>query len=153
MKTRPLTITFKIPSWVPTRRQLLRYKKQVKLFFFPPRCGSCNCKLPVEYPLYYKHRAGNHMGVDTAYSEFAVYATDNKCAACLKQYIHQMDLDIGIGACDLCNRKNTKVVGYHNNLKGIIITFLWQFWNGRSYCLPCVDDLLDTGNVKDRYQF
>jgi hypothetical protein len=91
------------------------------------------------------------MGCHDVHSEFAVYATDTKCATCLKQYIHQMDLDIGIGTCDLCNRKNTKVVGYHNNLKGTIITFLWQFWNGRSYCLPCVDDLLDTGNVKNRY--
>jgi hypothetical protein len=148
MKTR--TITFNIPRWVPTRYQWAKWKKKVKLFFFPPRCYACNCKIPVEYPVYYKYRTGHHMGYDNVQSEFAVSTHGTKfCASCLKQYIHQLDLSKG--TCELCRAKNVGVFDYHNNKKGTIITFLWHWWNGRNYCLTCVDDLLDTGKVKNAY--
>ena len=143
MKTR--TIQIKIPSWVPTRYQWLEWKKKVTLFFFPPRCSSCQCKLPVEYPVYYKYRTGYHMGYHNVGSNFEVDG-GKICAPCLKQYIHQLDLPIG--ECKLCQTKDVKVIDYHNDLKGIIITFCWQWWNYGNFCLTCVDDLLDTGKVR-----
>ena len=86
------------------------------------------------------------MGYQNARSDFAV-SGGKICAPCLKQYIHQLDLPIG--KCGLCQTKDVKVIDYHNDLKGIIITFLWHWWNNENYCLTCVDDLLDTGKVRN----
>jgi hypothetical protein len=147
MRTR--TITINIPRWIPTRHQWVKWKKKIKLFFHPPRCYSCNCKLPVEYPIYFKYRTGHHMGYDNIQSEFAVNAHWKKlCAPCLKQYIHKLNLPKS--TCDLCQTKNVPTIDYHHS-KGMVITFLWHWWNGRNYCLTCVDDLLDTGKVKNAY--
>jgi hypothetical protein len=93
--------------------QWMKWKKKVKLFFFPPRCDSCKCKLPVEFPVYYKYRTGNHMGHNNVYSDFAIRASAQFCRLCLKNYIHGLDLKKGI--CELCQTKNTKVIGYHFN--------------------------------------
>jgi hypothetical protein len=147
MKTR--TITLKIPRWVPTRYQWMKWKKKVKLFFFPPRCHVCDCRLPVEFPRYYKYRTGYHLGAE-AYTDFGVRCYGKQhCASCLKNYIHQLNLPTG--RCDLCREQNTKVMSYHYNKEVMTITFLWHWWNGRDFCLPCVDDLLDTGKVKNDY--
>jgi hypothetical protein len=147
MRTR--TLTLKVPHWVPTRYQWLKWKKRVKLFFFPPRCHSCKCKLPVEYPVYYKYRKGYHLGYANSLSDFAINATKPLCRVCLKQYIHQLKLKKG--TCDLCQTKNTKVIGYHFSKEAATIMFLWHWWNGKDFCLTCVDDLLDTGNTRNTY--
>lgn len=148
MKTR--TITIKIPRWIPTQHQWVKWKKKVKLFFSPPRCHFCQCKLAVEYPVYYKYRTGNHMGYAGTQSDFAVQAFGTKiCAPCLKKYIHQLDLPIS--TCGMCGTKNTKVIGHHWNKNILTISFLWHWWNGRDFCLTCVDDLLDTGKVRNVY--
>jgi hypothetical protein len=145
VKTR--NVTLKIPHWIPTRHQWTEWKKKVKLFFFPYRCNGCNNKLPTKYPQYYTYRAGNHMG-SISHGQFAINCFGTQfCAGCLKEYIHQLDLPTE--NCDLCDNKNTKVIGYHYN-KGVIITFLWHWWNGRNYCLTCVDDLLDNAKTKAR---
>lgn len=89
------------------------------------------------------------MGYDNTYAMFAVDPHDKKCASCLKQYIH--DLSLPIGTCEMCLQTNTKVIEYHYDIKGKTITFLWHWWNGKKFCLTCVDDLLDTGNVKNEF--
>ena len=144
MRTR--TLTLKIPHWIPTRYQWSKWKKRVNLFFFPPRCHSCKCKLPVEYPVYYKRRTGYHLGNTNSLSDFAINTSKPLCKVCLKQYIHQLKLKKG--NCELCQTKNTKVIGYHSS-KEMTITFLWHWWNGKDFCLTCVDDLLDTGKVRN----
>jgi hypothetical protein len=109
----------------------------------------------VEHPVYYKYRTGNHMGYTNVYSDFAVNSFGTKfCAPCLKNYIHQLNLPTG--NCDLCDNKNTKVAEYQFNRdkdtdKPTVITFLWHWWNGRKYCLTCVDDLLDNAKVRNAY--
>ena len=90
------------------------------------------------------------MGYADTQSDFAINAFGKQlCRACLKQYIHQLDLKKG--TCELCQTKDTKVIGYHFSKKVMTITFLWHWWNGRDFCLTCVDDLLDTGKVRNVY--
>ena len=149
MRTRTLTLNLKVPRWVPTGYQWRAWKKKVNLFFFPPRCSSCECKLPVEHPVYYKYRTGYHMGYANIQSDFGINTFGKRlCTSCLKQYIHQLDLKKG--TCELCQTKDTKVIGYSFS-KEMTITFLWHWWNGRDFCLPCVDDLLDNGKVRNAY--
>lgn len=100
--------------------------------------------------MYYKYRMGHHLGYDNVRGHFAIKTFGKQmCGTCLKQYIHQLNLKKG--TCELCQTKNTKVIGYHFNEGVMVIYFLWHWWNGRYFCLPCVDDLLDTGQVKNEY--
>jgi hypothetical protein len=150
MRTRTITFNLKVPRWVPTRHQWMKWKRKVRLFVFPPRCGSCECKLPVEFPVYYRYRTGYHLGYPNTLSDFAINTSGKQlCASCLKQYIHQLKLKKG--TCELCQTKNTKVIGYHFSKEELTIMFLWHWWNGRDFCLTCVDDLLDSGKVRNAY--
>jgi hypothetical protein len=92
------------------------------------------------------------MGYDNVQGEFAVNTSGEQlCAPCLKQYIHQLDLPMG--NCELCDNRNVNIIDFHwsNWNRKITIMFLWHWWNGRNYCLTCVDDLLDTGKVRNTY--
>ncbi len=145
------TITIKIPKWIPTRYQLRAWKKKLYVFFVPYRCQSCNCKIPGQYGSYVKPKTGTHpLGYKNVSGMFAISASKSWCTKCVKQYIHHLDLPIG--NCTMCEKKNTPIMSYHHNTHTRhTITFLWYWWNGSGFCLDCVDDLLDTGTFSKTY--
>ena len=149
MKTRVITV--KIPKWIPTKYQLRAWKKKLYVFFVPPRCHSCKCKIPDNYGSYVKKKTGTHpLGYRDVCSNFVIRSSKSWCRNCIKEYIHQLDLPIR--HCTLCEKPNAAVIGHHYNRDtNHIITFCWHWWNGSYFCLDCVDDLLDTGTFTKEY--
>jgi len=140
---RTLHLKIKVPSWVPTWYDINLFKRAIKFKLNPPKCEKCNKKLGVK-SFYYGHMVtGNYYGYQS-HQKFAMRSGVSWCQGCMKKYVHSLEKKTG--KCDICCTKDVEVMGYHHDSKNkIIITFLWNYWNGREFCVKCIDGILDNG--------
>lgn len=137
--------TITVPDWVPTSRDFQRYKQKFIKWVHPPRCVDCNMIVTTDEFHWTQHRTGTHpLGHKNTISMFAIKATRCSCVRCMKVYLHQRPKHVG--NCTLCDARDVPVMGYtvvkeHT----LFITFLWHWWNSSSFCMNCIDDLLDNG--------
>jgi hypothetical protein len=75
---------------------------------------------------------------------FAMQSGVSWCQDCMKKYVHSLEKKKG--TCDICMTKDVDVMGYHfSKENNIVITFLWNHWNGHEFCMKCIDGILDKG--------
>lgn len=140
---RTIYLKIKVPSWVPTRYDMELFKRHIKFKLNPPKCEKCKKKLEVRR-FYYGHRvSGKYYGYDTR-QMFAMQSGVSWCQDCMKKYVHSLEKKKG--TCDICMTKDVDVMGYHfSKENNIVITFLWNHWNGHEFCMKCIDGILDKG--------
>lgn len=141
------TIRIKVPNWIPTsRRDIQRYTQKFIKWVYPPRCVDCNKKVNNDVFSLRQLREGTHpLGMKNLESEFAIRATRSSCVSCMKKYLHALRTEMG--NCTICEKRNVPVLGHHYiKSSKIFITFLWYWWNGSTFCMNCVDELLDNGH-------
>jgi hypothetical protein len=144
MKT--LNIKIKVPNWIPTLQNLRQYKRKVMWWLFSPRCVDCKKRLNTNYYFYWKqNRTGTHpIGIKDIQADFGMRINRPSCNSCMKTFIHQCSKDIG--NCVICETQNVPVLGYTVNREtNTIITFLWVWWNGSTFCMKCIDEMLEKG--------
>ena len=140
-----INIKIKVPNWIPTLQTLRQYKRKVRMWMFPPRCLDCNKRLNT-YSFYWKqNRTGTHpLGIKDIRTNFAMRVNRSSCNSCIKTFIQQCPKDIG--NCAICETQNVPVMGYtFNKETKTIFTFLWAWWNGSTFCMKCIDELLEKG--------
>lgn len=140
------TISIKVPNWFPTTHDLRQYKRRFKMWLFPPRCVDCNkCVKTSSFYWKQRNRVGTHpMGYKNCKADFAIRASRPYCARCMKWFLHNLSKETG--NCTICETKNVPVLGYtFIKEPANVITFLWHWWNGSTFCMKCVDELLDKG--------
>ena len=140
------TITFRVPNWFPTWYDVLKYKQTITRWLFPPRCSDCNKKVKTAR-FYWKqrNRVGTHpMGYKNCKADFAIQSNKRVCVDCMKKYLHQHPKDTG--NCTICETQNVPVMGYtFTKEPANTTTFLWQWWNSGTFCMKCIDELLEKG--------
>lgn len=140
------TITIKVFDWFPTPHDLRHYKRKFKMWLFPPRCVDCNKRVKTnEFYWGQRSRTGTHpSGIKDTVSDFAIRVSRPYCVRCMKWFLH--NLPIETGNCTMCEAKNVPILGYRFIKEPkTFITFLWHWWNGSTFCMKCVDELLDKG--------
>ena len=143
---RTLHLKIKVPSWFPTSHDLRQYKRRFKMWLFPPRCVDCNkCVKTSSFYWKQRNRIGTHpMGYKNCKADFAIRASRPYCARCMKWFLHNLSKETG--NCTICETKNVPVLGYtFIKEPANVITFLWHWWNGSTFCMTCIDELLDKG--------
>jgi len=140
------TITIKVPNWFPTSHDLRQYKRKVKMWLFPPRCQDCRKRVKTTRFYWKQRRTGTHpLGIKNTISDFAIRSNKQVCVDCMKKYLHQYLKNNG--NCTICEAKDVPVMGYtFTKEPANITTFLWHWWNGSTFCMKCVDELLDNGH-------
>lgn len=139
------TITIKVPNWFPTRYELEKYKRKFIKWLFPPRCTDCNKPVKTSGFYWKQYRTGTHpLGIKNTQSDFAIRSNRPSCARCMKWFIHNLSKEIG--NCTICEAQNVPVIGYtFSKEQKSSFTFLWHWWNGSTFCMKCIDELLDNG--------
>lgn len=139
------TITIKVPNWFPTRYELQRYKRKLKFWLFPPRCEQCKTRMKTSRFYWKQVRIGTHpLGIKNTHGEFAIRSNRRLCVGCMKKHLHQHPKDMG--NCSMCETQNVPVMGYtFTKEPQTITTYLWQWWNSGTFCMKCIDELLEKG--------
>lgn len=138
-------IAIKVPNWFPLTNDFRKFKRKLTKWIFPPRCVGCNKRLKSP-EFYWKHsRVGTHpLGFKNTTSTFGIRVSRPYCIGCMKTYLHTLNKEIG--NCTICETKNVPVMGYtFIKEPKTFITFLWQWWNGSTFCMNCVDEMLNNG--------
>lgn len=143
------TISIKVPNWVPTSHDFWRYKQKLMKWLYPYRCVDCNKRLKARDFYLTQQRIGTHpIGIKNVIGEFGIQANRISCVSCMKKFLQQCPKDIG--NCTLCETKNVPVMGYtFNREPKLFLTFLWIWWNSGTFCMKCIDDLLDNGEANN----
>lgn len=139
------TITIKVPNWFPTSSDIRQYKRKLKMWMFPPRCSDCNTRVKSSNFYWKQYRTGTHpLGYKNTQDYFAIRASRPSCVSCMKKYLHQHPKDMG--TCSICDATDVPVIGYtFSKPQKLFITYLWHWWNSGTFCMQCIDDLLDNG--------
>lgn len=139
------TIIIEVPNWIPTLRDLHKYKHTVSKWIFPPRCVDCNKRLKSSTFEWRQHRTGTHpAGTKNVECDFGINISRPYCVNCAREFLHNLPYDVG--NCTICETKNVQVMGYrYIKEPKTFITFLWGWWNGSTFCVKCVDELLSKG--------
>jgi hypothetical protein len=130
-------VTINVPDWFPTHHELHRLRRWVRFILNPPRCPTCNTKVPKNIEGYFTTKINNQ--------DFYVSLFPRRCRKCSEGYINS--LDIKPVECASC-RKIEKGTGYHNKNKNVL-TMMWAgYWNGKEHCIECINCAIRTGEVK-----
>jgi len=144
------TISIKVPNWFPTSHDFWRYKQKLMKWLYPPRCADCNTRLKHNRFYWTQQRTGTHpLGMKNTVGDFSIQANIPRCINCMQKFLRQCPKDIG--TCTICETKDVPVMGYtFNREPKLFLTFLWAWWNSGTFCVRCIDDLLDNGHEENR---
>jgi ribosomal protein L37E len=130
-------VTFKVPDWFPTHYELDRFRRWVRYKLSPPRCPTCNTKIPKKLGSYFVGKINNQ--------RFYVSLSPARCRKCTEEYINSLDLKTV--KCASCGNTE-KGTGYHSKNKNIL-TMMWgASWNGKEHCIDCINHAIRTGEVE-----